>query len=80
MRWTQAGTLKQARRAHNAIFDGESMVIVGGYELKNLKTEVCSFQSDNSVSCIAEEPTLTDYNHFPALFLIDGSFCKIKNN
>ena len=78
MRWTQAGTLKQARRAHNAIFDGESMVIVGGYELKNLKTEVCSFQSDTSVSCIAEEPTLTDYNHFPALFLVDESFFKIQ--
>ena len=77
MNWTQAGTLQQARRAHNAIFDGESMIVVGGDTL-NLKTEVCSFQSDTSVSCIAEEPTLTDYNHFPALFLVDESFCKTQ--
>ena len=80
MNWTQAGTLQQARSAHNAIFDGESIIIVGGYELKDLKTEVCSFQSNTSVSCIGQEPVLTDYNHFPALFLIDGSFCKKKNN
>ena len=76
--WTQAGTLKQARRAHNAIFDGESMIIVGGYKLTNLKTEVCSFQSDKSVSCISQEPSLTNYNHFPALFLVDESFVKIQ--
>ena len=74
--WTQAGTLQESRRAHNAIFDGESMIIVGGYRYA-LKTEVCSFQSNNSVSCIAQDPTLTDYNHFPALFLVDESFCKI---
>ena len=79
MNWTQAGTLQQARRAHNAIFDGESMIIVGGNEIKDLKTEVCSFQSDKSVSCTAQEPALTDYSHYPALFLVDQSFCKIKN-
>ena len=79
MNWTQASILQQARSAHNAIFDGESMIIVGGHELKNLKTEVCSFQPDKTVSCIAREPALTDYNHFPALFLVGESFCKTQN-
>ena len=78
IKWTQAGTLQQARRAHNAIFDGESMIIVGGGDIKDLKTEVCSFQPDKTVSCIAREPALTDYNHFPALFLVDESFFKIQ--
>ena len=74
--WAQAGKLQVARRAHNAIFDGQYVVVVGG-NASNLPTEICSIKDDSTISCTSQEPTLSNYNHFPELYLVENSFCKI---
>ena len=73
--WTQAGQLQMARKAHNAIFDGHYVVVVGGYDVE-LPTEICSVKDDNTISCTSQEPNLHGYNHFPELYLVEESFCK----
>ena len=73
--WTEAGKLQVARRAHNAIFDGQYVVVVGGND-KELPTEVCSIHDNGTMSCTSQEPNLKGYTHFPELHLVENSFCK----
>ena len=72
--WSKAGDLVYGRRAHNAIFDGSSIIVVGGMEGK-LKTEKCEI-SDGQVTCKAQNPALESYAYLPELFLVDDGFCK----
>ena len=73
--WTQAGKLQVGRRAHNAIFDGRYVVVVGGNDIE-LPTEICSIKDDSTISCTSQEPNLYGYSHFPELYLVEESFCK----
>ena len=73
--WTQAGKLQVARRAHNAIFDGQYVIVVGGNDIE-LPTEICSVKDDRTISCTSQKPNLYDYTHFPELYLVEESFCK----
>ena len=73
-RWTLAGNLNQARLAHNAIYDGEYLMIVGGSFER--ETEKCSVV-DGSVDCLYQlAPELDDYYFYPELFLVSDDFCK----
>ena len=71
--WSKAGTLVTGRFFHNAVFDGENFLIIGGPG--SLKTEVCSL-SGQSVTCTETFNSLDDYYAYPELFLVPGDFGK----
>ena len=71
--WSKAGELKTGRYAHNAIFDGENILVVGGDGTK--RTEKCSL-SNGQITCSRQSPELADYYEYPELFLVPFDFCK----
>ena len=71
--WSKSGDLQVGRYAHNAVFDGSDIIVVGGST--EHKTEKCSL-SDGQVTCVEQAPSLTDYAYYPELFLIEEGFCK----
>ena len=76
--WAKVGELVQSRRAHNAIFDGENIIVVGGGTGGShgaYTTEICSFEG-NQVSCTTQEPDLVDFYGFPELYFVEEDFCK----
>ena len=73
MIWTDAGTLVTGRWHHNAIYDGESLIVVGGRGTK--KTEVCNL-SNGIFFCVEQNPELEYYYVYPELFLVAENFCK----
>ena len=75
MTWTKAGSLNNARRGHGAIFNGDVVIVAGGFEDK--KTEACTIVDDGSVTCIEQDPNLYDYCIYPEMFLVDDEFCKL---
>ena len=46
--WSRSGQLSKGRYSHNAIFDGENILIVGG--MGTFMTEKCSF-SNEQITC-----------------------------
>ena len=74
MVWSKAGNLVNGRYAHNAIFDGSNLIVVGGMT-GSLKTEKCVISKDH-VSCTAQNPALEDYAYYPELVLVQADFCK----
>ena len=82
MVWSKAGDLVNGRYGHNAIFDGSSIIVVGGgYVNSNnhsdhkLKTEKCEL-SGGKVTCHEQNPLLDNYTKYPELFLVQAEFCK----
>ena len=73
MIWTDAGALVTGRFYHNAIYDGASLIVVGGDGTK--KTEVCNL-SNGIFSCVEQNPELSEYYGYPELFLVAENFCK----
>ena len=76
--WTKAGELNQARWGHNAIFDGQNIIVVGGNNPGGnypKDTERCRLQND-TITCTTQEPTLDVYWAHPELFLVSDEFCK----
>ena len=74
--WSKSGELIDGRGGHNAIFDGSSILVVGGdYDRK---TEKCSF-SEGQITCTEQDPELVYYYLYPELFLIPANFCKSLN-
>ena len=71
--WSKVGELISGRFGHNAIFDGSSLIVVGGYG--SFKTEKCII-SNGQVTCMAQDPELYRYVYYPELFLIPVDFCK----
>ena len=71
--WTKAGELNQARDSNNVIYDGEYLMVIGGYN-QHFSTEKCSL-TDGSISCTSQNPVLYDYYVYPELFLISDDFC-----
>ena len=73
MIWTKAGELVTGRIGHNAIYDGSTVLIVGGSG--TLKTEKCTI-SNNQMSCTEQNPQLSDYSYYPELFMVSANYCK----
>ena len=73
MVWSKSGELVNGRHKHNAIYDGSSLIVVGGEG--SYKTEKCVISNDQ-VSCTAQNPSLTNYSNYPELFLVPVDFCK----
>ena len=73
MIWTKAGELVTARHGHNAIYDGSTVLIVGGNGTK--KTEKCTI-TNNQMTCTEQTPELTNYFVYPELFLVPANYCK----
>ena len=71
--WSKAGTLVTGRNFHNAIFDGENFLIIGGDG--DFKTEVCSL-SGQSITCTETSNSLDYYTCYPELFLVPADFGK----
>ena len=76
-RWSKAGDLTTARYGHGAIFDGDVLIVVGGYNgiSDPLKTEKCEFD-DEGITCTEQSPSLNGYRFYPELFLVESDFCK----
>ena len=72
-KWANAGNLVTGRRGHNAIYDGQYVLVVGG--AGTMKTEKCSISS-NFNTCSSQSPELTDYTYYPEVFLVPEDFCK----
>ena len=72
--WTKAGELNYARYGHGAIYNGERIIVAGGYG--NYKTESCSVNENGVVNCIEQAPTLNKYADYPEMYLVDDAFCK----
>ena len=66
------GKLVNGRQGHNAIFNGDHIIVVGG---NTTPTERCKISS-TKVTCQIQAPSLTDYYGFPALFLVPSYYCK----
>ena len=73
MIWSKAGELTKGRWGHNAIYDGSSVLVVGG--VGTFKTEKCTI-SNNQVTCTEQNPELVDYRTYPELFMVPVDFCK----
>lgn len=66
------------REGHNAIYDGSSLIVVGGKQASlydTYKTERCEI-SNGQVTCTAQTPELNNYADYPELFLVPVNFCK----
>ena len=72
-KWTNAGSLVTGRCGHNAIYDGQYVLIVGGNG--DFKTEKCTISKDQ-VTCSSQAPELNFYYNYPELFLVPKDYCK----
>ena len=73
MTWSKSGDLVNGRNRHNAIYDGSSLLVIGGTDSR--KTEKCVV-SNGQVSCSSQNPELTDYYSYTELFLVPVDYCK----
>ena len=71
--WSKSGELISKRSGHNAIYDGSSLIVGGGYGL--YKTERCVI-SNGQATCTDQNPELDYYSFYPELFLVKDNFCK----
>ena len=74
-KWSKSGELTDGRQGHNAIFDGTSILVVGGADTKAVKTEKCLF-SNEQITCSEQDPALVYFCFYPELFLVPTNFCK----
>ena len=75
--WSRAGDLLTGRYGHNAIFNGNDIIVVGGYagDDVSVKTEKCKITEGN-VTCVEQDPALVDYAYYPELFRVEDGYCK----
>ena len=72
-KWSVVGKLNEARDAHNALYDGEFLFVVGGNG--EHITEICSFENETA-TCTVQPPSLTLYREYPELMIVPDLFCK----
>ena len=78
-KWTKAGDLITGRWAHNMIYDGQYLLVIGGgvdHKGTPVMTEKCSI-NETTVDCISQEPKLRDYWYYPELVIVPKEFCKM---
>ena len=73
----KAGTLKNGRLGHGAIFDGDKFLIIGGvnkspYPVAN---EVCNLEG-LKMTCVEEFEQSSKFAYYPELFLVAADFGK----
>ena len=73
MIWSKAGELVTGRNSHNAIYDGSTVLVVGGSSTK--KTEKCTI-SNYQMTCTEQNPELSNYTVYPELFMVSADYCK----
>ena len=61
------------RHAHNAIYDGSTVLVVGGNG--TFKTEKCTI-SNNQMNCTEQNPQLSSYAYYPEMFMVSTDYCK----
>ena len=71
--WSKSGELVQGRLGHNAIYEGSSILVVGGFYTH--KTEKCIF-SNAQITCSEQDPELHEYYAYPELVLVPNNFCE----
>ena len=71
-----AGSLVIGRHAHNAIYDGQHVLVVGG--AGTVETEKCLIVNEQ-FTCASQLPELTNYFYYPELFLVLDGYCKQLN-
>ena len=72
-KWTNVGSLVTGRYGHNAIYDGQYVLIVGGVGI--LQTEKCTI-INKRVTCSSQSPELDGYVYYPEVFLVPESYCE----
>lgn len=81
--WSLVGNLQQARYCHNAIYDGQYLMVFGGERFgdqEQFLTERCTLEPESgsqTVSCFSQPPVLKDYARYPELVLVEDKFCEI---
>ena len=76
MIWSKAGELVTGRYGHNVIYDGSSVLVIGGSGRNDtMMTEKCTI-SNNQMTCTEQNPELTKYKFWPELFLVSVDYCK----
>ena len=76
----KVGTLVNGRRGHGVIFDGEKILVIGGYDGEGpVKNEVCSLE-DSTMTCVEQSTVLGYYVYYPELFLVAEDFGKDPQN
>ena len=70
--WSLAGNLKQARRGHAVVFDGEKFLVIGGYG-NSEKTENCVLNGDK-ITCTQQQNGLSHYAYYPETFLVNENY------
>ena len=71
-RWSKAGKLHTRKESHNAIFDGEVFLVIGGSNYS--RTQRCEINGE-LIECDKQNPRLDDYIQYPALFLVPYAYC-----
>lgn len=76
-KWTKAGDLVTGRAGHNIIYDGNYLLVIGGYPGNNepVMSEKCSI-TNGQVTCTSQPPELTNYSYYPELYLVQTGYCK----
>ena len=85
--WSLVGNLQQARYCHNAIYDGQYLMVFGGERFgdqEEFLTERCTLELESgnrtTVNCFSQQPVLENYGRYPELVLVEDNFCKIQTN
>ena len=71
--WFNAGNLEIGRYAHNAIYDGQFVLVIGGIDIR--KTEKCLISNDQ-MTCSSQSPELISYGFYPEVFFVPEGYCK----
>ena len=78
--WSEAGKLNRPRGNHAAIFDGESLLVIGGSRTggPSIKTESCKLQN-GVFTCTELDSALTDYRSYPEVTIVAENYsCEEK--
>ena len=72
-RWTNVGTMVNARNGHQVIWTGAEIMVVGGGGEQ--KTEKC-VESTGRWTCTEQKATLDGYWLYPEMMMVPDDFCK----
>ena len=75
--WTKLGNLQFSRYAFGAIEVQKHFLIMGGEEKK--RTETCVI-SGESIKCKSREPTLNNFQFYPALMVVETDYTEHCKN
>ena len=73
--WSSVGNMNTPRHGHGVITmnSNSAFMLVGG--VGNVPIEKCTDHGNNVISCEDTNASLHNYEHYPALFIVDTDFC-----